>query len=332
MRLAFLIVFISLFLSGCLTNGSNNYSDYVLDINNKKINDYEREQKLIKANQAKNKSKSINDKKVEKLKTYEEISKENEARLKKLKTITKEDKERLRKKRKAVDAAGVVSPAKLTKPRRNASPQTIRIRNAKRDGTYDPKIIISSVGYDKIIKELPTCPGSPYVQVNLLEDNKNYWDNCIGTHITNNSDGDRSYVGEWKNNNYNGYGTYTTGNGNVYEGYWVNSKKDGKGTQTWISGNVWRGLFNNGNFIAGKKYTKLEYKRILIAREIQKKRQDEKNRIENAKKEKMDRIENAKQEEIKEKQTFENAKLECEAIGYKKGTEKFGECVLDLTE
>ena len=38
------------------------------------------------------------------------------------------------------------------------------------------------------------------------------------------------------------------------------------------------------------------------------------------------------QEEIKEKQLFENAKLECEAIGYKKGTEKFGECVLDLTE
>ena len=34
----------------------------------------------------------------------------------------------------------------------------------------------------------------------------------------------------------------------------------------------------------------------------------------------------------KEKQLFENAKAECEAIGYKKGTEKFGECVLDLTE
>ena len=33
-----------------------------------------------------------------------------------------------------------------------------------------------------------------------------------------------------------------------------------------------------------------------------------------------------------EQKLFENAKLECEAIGYKKGTEKFGECVLDLTE
>ena len=52
MRLAFLILFVSLFLSGCLTNGSNNfnnYSDYVLDINKKKINDYEREQELIKS-------------------------------------------------------------------------------------------------------------------------------------------------------------------------------------------------------------------------------------------------------------------------------------------
>ena len=27
-----------------------------------------------------------------------------------------------------------------------------------------------------------------------------------------------------------------------------------------------------------------------------------------------------------------NAKLECEEIGFKKGTEAFGECVLDLTE
>ena len=39
-----------------------------------------------------------------------------------------------------------------------------------------------------------------------------------------------------------------------------------------------------------------------------------------------------KVDEVNTKQTFENAKAECEAIGYKKGTEKFGECVLDLTE
>ena len=52
-----------------------------------------------------------------------------------------------------------------------------------------------------------------------------------------------------------------------------------------------------------------------------KEQQDERNRIENT-----------RQAEIKENQTFENAKAECEAIGYKKGTEKFGECVLDLTE
>ena len=29
---------------------------------------------------------------------------------------------------------------------------------------------------------------------------------------------------------------------------------------------------------------------------------------------------------------LKNAKLECEEIGFKKGTEAFGECVLDLTE
>ena len=32
------------------------------------------------------------------------------------------------------------------------------------------------------------------------------------------------------------------------------------------------------------------------------------------------------------KTNFDNAKKECEEIGFKKGTEKFGECVLDLTE
>ena len=32
------------------------------------------------------------------------------------------------------------------------------------------------------------------------------------------------------------------------------------------------------------------------------------------------------------KTNFDSAKKQCEEIGFKKGTEKFGECVLDLTE
>ena len=34
----------------------------------------------------------------------------------------------------------------------------------------------------------------------------------------------------------------------------------------------------------------------------------------------------------KNKNNLNNAKLECEEIGFKKGTEAFGECILDLTE
>jgi len=49
-------------------------------------------------------------------------------------------------------------------------------------------------------------------------------------------------------------------------------------------------------------------------------------------KEKMDKIIKAKQTEKRKKMLFEKAKTECEEIGFKKGTEKFGECVLDLTE
>jgi len=60
----------------------------------------------------------------------------------------------------------------------------------------------------------------------------------------------------------------------------------------------------------------------------------EKQNIERKKKEKiaLDKEKEAKLIIKKEKEIFENAKVECEEIGFKKGTEKFGECVLDLTE
>ena len=38
-----------------------------------------------------------------------------------------------------------------------------------------------------------------------------------------------------------------------------------------------------------------------------------------------------KDEMIKREESFKKAKIECEEIGFKKGTEKFGQCVLDLT-
>ena len=41
-------------------------------------------------------------------------------------------------------------------------------------------------------------------------------------------------------------------------------------------------------------------------------------------------LKNLSEEEIQAK--FKNAKAECEEIGYKEGTEKFGQCVLDLAE
>ena len=67
--------------------------------------------------------------------------------------------------------------------------------------------------------------------------------------------------------------------------------------------------------------------------------EDMKN-LEKIKKERLEKEniaeENRKKEIIikkdKKEEKYNNAKAECEAIGYKKGTEKFGECVLNLTE
>ena len=59
------------------------------------------------------------------------------------------------------------------------------------------------------------------------------------------------------------------------------------------------------------------------------KQEQEKNNPEYIRKKKLEEKRIAEQNK---QQLFENAKIECEAIGYKKGTEKFGECVLDLTE
>ena len=58
--------------------------------------------------------------------------------------------------------------------------------------------------------------------------------------------------------------------------------------------------------------------------------EQEKIAEENRKKELIKQKEQAELEAHKNK--FDNAKAECEAIGFKKGTEIFGKCVLDLTK
>ena len=46
----------------------------------------------------------------------------------------------------------------------------------------------------------------------------------------------------------NGYGIYTSADGDKYIGEWKDGKKNGQGTYTWISGNTWL----NGNKYVGE--------------------------------------------------------------------------------
>ena len=57
------------------------------------------------------------------------------------------------------------------------------------------------------------------------------------------------YVGEFKNDLFNGQGTYTFADGRVYEGKFKDDKFHGQGTMTYPDGTVESGKWLNGDFI-----------------------------------------------------------------------------------
>ena len=70
-----------------------------------------------------------------------------------------------------------------------------------------------------------------------------YWDNCYGTYTWDNGN---KYVGEWKNNNKHGLGTYTYyANGDKYVGKFKNDHMHGQGTYTYASGDKYVGALKD---------------------------------------------------------------------------------------
>ena len=61
-------------------------------------------------------------------------------------------------------------------------------------------------------------------------------------------DGEGVYEGEYKNNIRQGFGKFTTENGEYFIGEWINGEMNGKGTLYSKNGNI---IFE-GNFIEGK--------------------------------------------------------------------------------
>ena len=53
------------------------------------------------------------------------------------------------------------------------------------------------------------------------------------------------YKGEWKNNNFEGYGIHYISNGDKYEGEWKKNNKDGLGIKVWSNGKIYSGYWKN---------------------------------------------------------------------------------------
>jgi len=79
---------------------------------------------------------------------------------------------------------------------------------------------------------LPACPSS------------GYFHNCFGTHIYSG----QKYVGEFKNNKYNGQGNLTFATGHKYVGEFTDDKQNGQGTFTFPNGEKYVGEFKNDSY------------------------------------------------------------------------------------
>lgn len=98
---------------------------------------------------------------------------------------------------------------------------------------------------------------------------------------------------------HNFYGTYTDTDGTKYVGAWRNGKQHGQGTVFHADGRVHpEGIIENGKF----KYAQ---------------------KISPTHKEPTQNLSNS---------PLDNAKKECAELGFTKGTEKFGDCVMKLID
>ena len=99
------------------------------------------------------------------------------------------------------------------------------------------------------------------------------------------------YVGEWKNGEKHGQGIFTFVDGNKYVGQFKDEKYNGEGIFTFVDGRTEEGMWKNKDFLYAKKLSPTI---------------------------------------TDKKSPLEKAKEQCAEIGFKKGTEKFGDCVMKL--
>ena len=95
--------------------------------------------------------------------------------------------------------------------------------------------------------------GNVYAQSNLPRcPTSGYFHNCFGTFTDVNGS---KYVGEWKNDNFNGKGTETLADGNKHVGDYKDGKRSGQGTYTFADGDKYVGKWKDGKFNGQGTYT-----------------------------------------------------------------------------
>ena len=108
-------------------------------------------------------------------------------------------------------------------------------------------IILTSLLITREALSLPNCSGAY----------SSSWNNCFGTYIYMYGEaiGDK-YVGEFKNGDFDGQGTYTYSSSGEWVGYkyvgeWLNSQYNGQGTLTYPDGTIQEGIWKDGECISG---------------------------------------------------------------------------------
>ena len=118
------------------------------------------------------------------------------------------------------------------------------------------------------------------------------WDNCVGTYIW--PDGEK-YVGEFKDGKRHGRGTNTFADGEKYVGEYKDGKRQGQGTYTYASGAKYVGEYKDGKMHGQGTYTYA-----------------------------------SGEEERGYHMNDEYVPTICENMGLRKGSESYGNCVLEL--
>jgi hypothetical protein len=114
--------------------------------------------------------------------------------------------------------------------------KTVMLNNSTTASKLLSSVLNATVkSIDNEISSLPPCPSSA----------DEVWNNCFGLYRLSNGD---IYIGEWKNDEKHGQGTYTYLQGGKYIGGWKKDQKHGQGSLTLSDGDKYIGSFKDNNF------------------------------------------------------------------------------------